>query len=81
LAIVANPILPFRTSEIWEKQLNFNGNPSDNGIWSEASKVNISKTHTINAPAPLFARIDDELLERYKNEFSQLIDLKKMIQS
>ena len=68
LAIVANPIMPNRTTEIWSKQLSLQGTPADSGIWEEASKINISKSHKINLPKPLFARLDDETIERYKTE-------------
>ena len=68
LAIVANPIMPNRTSEIWTEQLNFAGSPADNDIWQDASKINVSKTHKVNLPKPLFARLDDETIERYKQE-------------
>ncbi len=79
LAIVANPIIPFRTNQIWKEQLNFTKELTDKGIWEEASKINIAKNHVILAPKPLFARIDDEGIERYKTEFAQLIDVKKLI--
>ena len=68
LAIVANPIMPTRTAEIWAEQLAFEGTPADEGIWSEANKINILKTHKVSLPKPLFARLDDETIERYKTE-------------
>lgn len=68
LAIVANPIMPTRTAEIWSEQLNLSGTPADSGIWEDASKINISKSHKVNLPKPLFARLDDETIERYKTE-------------
>ncbi len=70
LAIVASPIMPNRTAEIWTEQLNFNGNPADEGNWKDASKINIAKTHKVNLPKPLFARLDDETIERYKTELA-----------
>ncbi len=68
LAIVGSPILPNRTAEIWTEQLNFEGNPADSGRWEDASKINVSKTHKVNPPKPLFARIDDDTIARYKQE-------------
>lgn len=68
LAIVANPIMPTRTTEIWTEQLAFTGTPADENIWQDASKINILKTHKVNLPKPLFARLDDETIERYKVE-------------
>ena len=67
LAIVGSPILPTKTAEIWE-QLGFDGRPDENGRWSEASKIDVAKTHKINSPKPLFMRLDDEIIERYKKE-------------
>ncbi len=69
LAIVASPIIPTKTAEIW-KQLNFDGQPNQADIWQLASKIDISKEHKINPPAPLFARIDDEMIARWKEHFS-----------
>ena len=68
LAIVANPIMPTKTAEIWTEQLAFEGTPADTEIWQDACKINIPKTHKINLPKPLFARLDDETIERYKVE-------------
>ena len=71
LAIVASPIMPNRTAEIWSEQLAFAGTPADADKWEDASKINIAKTHKVNLPKPLFARIDDETIERYKATFSK----------
>ncbi len=68
LAIVASPILPNRTAEIWTEQLNFDKAPNAPEMWQDASKINIAKTHKVNLPKPLFARLDDETIERYKAE-------------
>lgn len=69
LAIVASPIMPNRTAEIWTEQLNLAGRPDDSENWEKASKIDIPKTHKVNLPKPLFARLDDEAIERYKQEF------------
>lgn len=66
LAIVASPIMPNKTKEIWTEQLAFEGNPDAPEMWQEASKICISKTHKVELPKPLFARLDDEIIERYK---------------
>lgn len=71
LAIVASPIMPNRTAEIWSEQLNFVGRPDDAEQWEDASKINIKKSHKVNLPKPLFARLDDEAIEKYKAEFSK----------
>ena len=78
LAIVASPIMPNRTAEIWTEQLAFAGRPDDAGRWEDASEINISKDHKVNLPKPLFARLDDETIERYKNELSKPFDLKDL---
>ena len=67
LAIVGSPIMPTKTAEIWE-QLGFDRRPDENGRWIEASKIDVTKTHKINSPKPLFMRLDDETIERYKKE-------------
>ena len=67
LAIVASPIMPTKTKEIWQ-QLGFSGSPDAQDNWQEANKINISKSHKIGSPKPLFMRLDDEIIERYKKE-------------
>ncbi len=69
LAIVASPIIPTKTAEIW-KQLNLDGQPNAPEMWQIASKIDIPKQHKINPPAPLFARIDDDMIARWKEHFS-----------
>ena len=39
--------------KLWE-QLGFIGKPDANGLWSEASKINIAKSHKTGLPKPLF---------------------------
>ncbi len=68
LAIVASPIIPNRTAEIWTEQLNFEKTPNAPEMWQDASKINVAKSHKVNLPKPLFARIDDETIDRYKAE-------------
>lgn len=69
LAIVASPIMPNKTAEIWSEQLNLSSCPNAPEMWKNASKIDISKTHKVNLPKPLFARLDDETIERYKQMF------------
>ena len=78
LCIVAHPFIPFRTEEIWTEQLNFQQDLNAQGIWHEAKLINIPKRHTISAPKPLYARIDDEKLNEYKQHFSQHFDMKSI---
>lgn len=67
LAIVASPIMPTKTKEIFE-QLGFTNSPNAQGMWQETNKIDISSSHKIGTPKPLFARLDDETIERYKSE-------------
>ena len=78
LAIVANPIIPTRTQEIWSEQLNFDGELAGGVNFMEACNVNIAKTHKTNAPKPLYARVDDERLEALKAELSEPFDLNSL---
>lgn len=75
LTIVASPILPSRCAQIWAEQLNLAGDPTAANMWAEANKVCIAKTHKINPPKPLFARVDDEILENLRTHFSEPFEL------
>lgn len=77
LAIVASPIIPTKTAEIWQ-QLGFEGRPDAAGLWEESTKVNIGKDHCVQPPKPLFMRIDDEMIERYKQELNTPFDLEDL---
>ncbi len=70
LAIVASPIMPNRTTEIWQEQLQFDSTPNAPEMWQRATQIDIPKNHTIGAAKPLFARLDDETIERYKKELA-----------
>ncbi len=78
LAIVANPIIPTRTQEIWSEQLNFDGELAGGVDFMEACNVNIAKTHITNAPKPLYARVDDERLEALKAQLCEPFDLNSL---
>lgn len=78
LCIVANPILCNKTKEIWTEQLNFTGLPNDKGGWDRASLIDVEKSHTVLAPKPLYARIDDEYLEKLKEHFSKPFDMSSL---
>ena len=75
LAILASPVLPQKTQEIWQ-QLNFDGQVNDVDNWAMVGRVDVQKGHKINAPQPLFRRIDDEYLEELKAHFSIPYELK-----
>ena len=79
LTIVACPIIPNRTCEIWSEQLNFEGLPTEDAAWEKAGKIDIEKTHATLAPKPLFARVDNDMLESRKQEFAQFANLKELL--
>lgn len=70
LAIVASPIMPNRTAEIWTEQLNLSGKPNAAEMWQQAEKIDIKKSHKINLPKPLFARLDDDAIAHLKQQFA-----------
>ena len=70
LAIVASPIMPNRTTEIWTEQLLLQSTPNAPDMWEEASKIDLERTHKIGVAKPLFARLDDEAIERIKKELA-----------
>ena len=78
LAIVASPIIPNKTAEIWSEQLNFAGRPDAEDMWQDACEINIKKDHKVNTPKPLFARLDDDIIEKYKQELSVPFDIKDL---
>ena len=79
LAIVASPIMPNRTAEIWAEQLAFEGRPDAPEMWQVADKIDIKKSHKVNLPKPLFARLDDDTIARYKEELSIPFDVKDIL--
>ena len=81
LCIVASPILPNRTCEVWSEQLNFKGLPTDEDMWKEANLIDVAKDHEIGLPKPLYQRVDDEMLEKRKEEFSNILNLKDYLKN
>ncbi|MFA6860596.1 MAG: methionine--tRNA ligase [Clostridia bacterium] len=79
LTIVASPVLPTRCKDIWINQLNFAGDPTADDMWKEAGKISVEKSHKILEPKPLFARVDDEILEKLKNHFSEPFEISEFI--
>ena len=79
LAIVASPVMPNRTAEIWAEQLAFEGRPDAPEMWQVADKIDIKKSHKVNLPKPLFARLDDDTIARYKEELSIPFDVKDIL--
>ena len=79
LAIVASPVMPNRTAEIWTEQLNLTSRPDAPEMWQNASKIDIAKAHKVNLPKPLFARLDDDMIARYKETLSIPFDIKDIL--
>lgn len=70
LAVLASPILPEKMAEIWTEQLCFEGQVDNPENFELLGKVTVAKGHKIGAPKPIFRRIDDDYLEKLKEEFS-----------
>lgn len=70
LAVLASPILPEKMAEIWTEQLCFEGQVDKPENFELLGKVTVAKGHKIGAPKPIFRRIDDDYLEKLKEEFS-----------
>lgn len=81
LCVVANPIIPEKTKTLWQEQLGLEGDPSANGFWENAAKLNIKKGHKIKEIRPIFERIDEEKLENFKKFMSLPFDIKKYADS
>ena len=79
LAIVASPVMPNRTAEIWTEQLNLTSRPDAPEMWQNASEIDIAKAHKVNLPKPLFARLDDDMIARYKETLSIPFDIKDIL--
>ena len=79
LAIVASPVMPNRTTEIWTEQLNLTSRPDTPEMWQNASEIDIAKAHKVNLPKPLFARLDDDMIARYKETLSIPFDIKDIL--
>lgn len=79
LAMLAFPVLPFKMKEVYS-QLNFAEEIDTEGNLLSLGKINVEKNHKVNAPSPLFRRIDDEYLDSLKAEFSEPFDIKSAIE-
>ena len=79
LAMLAFPVLPFKMKEVYS-QLNFAEEIDTEGNLLSLGKINVGKNHKVNAPSPLFRRIDDEYLDSLKAEFSEPFDIKSAIE-
>lgn len=77
LCIVASPIIPNKTKILWQDQIGLQDSPSQNNIWHKASEFNIQKGHKIKDVFPIFERVDNEKLEKFKTIMSTPFDIKE----
>lgn len=81
LCIVASPIIPEKVKSLWQDQLGLEGDPTSNDFWKNASELNVKKGHKIKDVKPIFERIDDEKLEKFREFMSRPFDIKEYINS
>ncbi|MBI3194337.1 MAG: methionine--tRNA ligase, partial [Ignavibacteriae bacterium] len=62
LAILVEPVIPTTSNKIW-KILNLEGSPSQAG-WNAVSLDGLSDNHLLGKPEILFAKIEDEVIEK-----------------
>ncbi len=77
LALLMAPIIPEKCQNIY-KQIGFTDDVLGKGAMLNASFIDISKDHEIKEVSPLFARIDDEMISRYKETLSQSMENKDL---
>ena len=77
LALLMAPITPSKCQNIYT-QLGFTGDVLANGAMLNADKIDIPANHKIGEISPLFARIDDEMIEKYKQHFNGTIENKDL---
>ncbi|NCB48380.1 MAG: methionine--tRNA ligase [Clostridia bacterium] len=81
LCIVASPIIPNKVKSLWQDQLGLSDDPTSNDFWENASRLNIKKGHKIKEINPIFERVDDEKLQRFRATLSTPFDIKEYIDS
>ena len=75
LCIVAGPIIPQKVTELWKNQIGLDGNPTTYDMWEKSSKLLITKNHKIKDVKPIFERIDQEKLEKFKAILSEPFEI------
>ena len=75
LCIVASPFIPQKVKTLWQDQLNLANDPTSNGFWDNACKLNIPTPHTIGTPQPIFERFDDVKLKELRDFMSTPFDI------
>ena len=66
LAIAVFPFIPKSAQNIWT-QLALDGNVNDQN-WNDMSVLGVSSGHALGTPSPLFARVEDTDIEKYKKQ-------------
>jgi methionyl-tRNA synthetase len=68
LAIAIFPFIPESAQKIWQ-QLALDGNVSELE-WNEMSVLGISSGHTLGEASPLFAKVEESDIEKYKKQLN-----------
>lgn len=79
LCICAYPILPASMKKLWTEQMNFDESLESEGIWEDVSRINVSYSHVVNKPSPLYKRIEDEDFIKLKEQLSKTHDIEELI--
>jgi len=66
LAIAIFPFLPESAQKIW-RQLGLDGNITE-FPWNEISVLGIPPGHTLGEASPLFAKVEESDIEKYKKQ-------------
>ncbi|MFB5620949.1 MAG: class I tRNA ligase family protein [Nitrosopumilus sp.] len=66
LAIAICPFMPESAQKIWV-QLGLGGDVN-NSSWSDMSELGISPSHKLGEAFPLFAKVEESDIEKYKNQ-------------
>ncbi len=62
LAVFVEPVIPYAAKKMWNI-LNLSGSPSGDG-WESVSMTGIPEGHAIGQPEILFAKIEDEVIDK-----------------
>ena len=77
LCVVASPIMPNKTKTLLMEQIGLALDLTLNDIYHLASEFNIKKGHKIKDVYPIFERVDNEKLEKFKTILSTPFDIKE----
>ena len=74
LAILIEPVLPFTSAKIW-KILDIQ-KPKDMPLWDSAGEPQLKSGHQIGKPEILFAKIEDEIINKQIEQLQSLMEKK-----